>query len=153
MRRMLTNTIHVSMSTIVLVAVTSGCTTTKVVDERCVYDSRITSTYCYDVTEEEMDWGTTALLGAGIAAGVGLMVLLNSLQVERAREEAERRRRMLERMSEEERREFLRSEAERAEERRRNQEALGRTLEDSINKSISDLEETNEALQEQLEQP
>ena len=67
MRRVLKNTIGISVSFIVLV-VTSGCMTNPAADSCSYYYQGPYS--CGDNPEDEIDWGNTALLGGGIVAGI-----------------------------------------------------------------------------------
>ena len=151
MRRVLKNTIGISVSFIVLV-VTSGCMTTKVVGESCSYYDYREEPSCSDKTEEEMDWGNTVLLGGGIVAGIVVLVLLNNSAVEKAKERRADRQRMLDRMTEEERKEYLEEEAKRVREHNRREAETSRVIEDSIRRGIEELEETNRNLQEQQRQ-
>ena len=59
---------------------------------------------------------------------------------------------MLDRMSEEERKEFLEAEAKRVKESNQRAEAMSRTIEESIRQSTSELKETARTLQEQQRQ-
>ena len=138
MRRVLKNTIGISVSFIVLV-VTSGCMTNPAADS-CSYNYQGPYS-CSDNPEDEIDWGNTALLGGGIVAGIVVLVLLNNSAVEKANERRADRQRMLDRMTEEERKEYLEDEAKRVREHNRREAETSRVIGDSIRRGTEELEE------------